>query len=320
METVFDTGSLPRPRRFQEWQAAICDLYAHVDVASDRQENWDGYVREAHFGSLTLTDTLLSRQVISRRRRHLARLDNDNYFLTIPQNGSIVCVQGGSDVMVNCGLAGLFTVAEEYDLHYASKVRAYYVELSREDFAARFSAKDRPPLTTTLNIGTGLGRIVAELCALLSAEAPRLDAVQRERLGQQFMDVLALAIQSRRSDEPVGDHLVQQARLRSIKDYIERHLANPNLSLASIARNNGISLRYLHHLFRAGHESAAEWIWHRRLQRCYDMLASPDFAHLSITEIAYSMGFSSSSHFSNLFRSTFGIRPSDARHARRRPI
>jgi len=33
----------------------------------------------------------------------------------------------------------------------------------------------------------------------------------------------------------------------------------------------------------------------------------------SITEIAYAMGFSSSSHFSNLFRAQFSLRPSDVR-------
>jgi hypothetical protein len=34
----------------------------------------------------------------------------------------------------------------------------------------------------------------------------------------------------------------------------------------------------------------------RRLQRCYDLLTSPVHQTRSITEIAYSMGFSSSSH------------------------
>jgi AraC-like DNA-binding protein len=51
----------------------------------------------------------------------------------------------------------------------------------------------------------------------------------------------------------------------------------------------------------------------RRLQRCYDKLAAPEHATLSITEIAYSLGFNSSSHFSNLFRAQFGVRPSDVR-------
>jgi AraC-like DNA-binding protein len=59
--------------------------------------------------------------------------------------------------------------------------------------------------------------------------------------------------------------------------------------------------------------SVTEWLRLRRLQHSYDLLASPRHAARSITEIAYSMGFSSSSHFSNLFRAEFGVRPSDVR-------
>ena len=62
--------------------------------------------------------------------------------------------------------------------------------------------------------------------------------------------------------------------------------------------------------------SASEWLRLRRLQRCHDLLTSPRHADQSITEIAYSMGFSSSSHFSNLFRAQFGVRPSDVRAER----
>ena len=106
---------------------------------------------------------------------------------------------------------------------------------------------------------------------------------------------------------------VQRARLRSVKAYIDAHLSDPTLSLVTIAKKNGISLRYLHQLFRLTDMSASEWMRLRRLQRCYDLLASPRHATQSITEIAYSIGFSSSSHFSNLFRAQFGVRPSDIR-------
>jgi AraC-like DNA-binding protein len=104
---------------------------------------------------------------------------------------------------------------------------------------------------------------------------------------------------------------VQQARLRSVKAWIEEHLAEPDLSLEKIAVHNGISLRHLHYLFRLTDMSASEWIWDRRLQRAYDVLTRPELGNLSITEAAYRSGFNSSSHFSTAFRRKFGIRPSD---------
>jgi len=115
--------------------------------------------------------------------------------------------------------------------------------------------------------------------------------------------------------QPADDRNVHRARLRSVQAYMDAHLSDPSLSLSAIARKNGISLRYLHQLFRLTDMSASEWLRLRRLQRCHDILSSPAQATRSITEIAYSMGFGSSSHFSNLFRAQFGRRPSDVRAA-----
>jgi AraC-like DNA-binding protein len=43
------------------------------------------------------------------------------------------------------------------------------------------------------------------------------------------------------------------------------------------------------------------------------MLLKEDNGGLSLTEIAYLVGFSSSSHFTTMFRRKFGVRPSDVR-------
>ncbi|MGO9686834.1 MAG: helix-turn-helix domain-containing protein [Beijerinckiaceae bacterium] len=49
------------------------------------------------------------------------------------------------------------------------------------------------------------------------------------------------------------------------------------------------------------------------MQRCYDVLTRPELNNLSVTEVAYRLGFNSSSHFSTTFRRKFGVRPSDVR-------
>ena len=178
--------------------------------------------------------------------------------------------------------------------------------------ARRFDS-GRPPLLRPIHLGQGLGRIAAEFCSSLASEGAGLDPDTRARLGEQFMDIFAMAISSEPGDQPEAESSVQQARLRSVKAYIDAHLSDANLSLMAIAKNNGISLRYLHQLFRQMDMSASEWLRLRRLQRSYDLLSSPRCAAQSITEIAYSIGFNSSSHFSNLFRAQFGLRPSDVR-------
>jgi AraC-like DNA-binding protein len=312
MDLVFSTESIDRMKRYAAWQGAICDVYVHVDVNAEQRSDYRGFIREARFGAITMTDVLLSEQKISRRHQHIARLDKDCYYIQFIQRGKINVLQAGKTLVTNAGAGAIFCATESYDLECIGEIRSFYLELPRKEFADRF-ANDRIPVAATMGTGRGLGRIAAEFCSMLASEGAGLDAEVRARLGDELMDVIALALDAGNGDEPSADHAVQQARLRSVKAWIEEHLTDPHLSLEAIAKNNGISLRHLHYLFRLTDMSASEWVWDRRLQRSYDVLTRPELGNLSVTEVAYRLGFNSSSHFSTAFRRKFGIRPSDVR-------
>ena len=312
MQVVFDSRTYAAPNRYQAWRDAICEIYLQVDCAAEEPADYSGFVREARFGAVTLTDSLLSPQSVRRQNRHIARFDKDCYYVGIEQIGRININQSGSSFMLRPGVGALYYASEPYHLQCDVKARQFWIELPRDAFDNRF-VSGRPPLLTPFNLNRGLGRIAFEFCSALAAEGEGIEPQSRAKLGDQFMDLLALALSCEPDHPAADDRSVQQARLRSVKAYIDGHLGDPNLSLLSIARKNDISLRYLHQLFRQTDVTASEWLRLRRLQRCYDLLCSPENSAQSITEIAYSAGFNSSSHFSNLFRAQFGVRPSDVR-------
>jgi AraC-like DNA-binding protein len=312
MQTIFDSRTLPASKRYRAWQDAICDIYFQVDCTPEERHDYDGLVREARFGSLILTDTVSAPQVVLRQNRHIARLDKDCYIFGLPQFGRGGLCQRDASFTMHTGAAGLFYASEPYDLRGKAPVRAFWMEIPQHLLASRFSS-GRAPVNTLLNVERGLGRIAAEFCTALAAESALLDDDARAKLGDEFLDILAAAIDAGLDREPTGEKAVRKARLRSVKAYIDAHLREPDLTLESIARNNGISLRYLHELFTAMETSVSDWIWLRRLQQCHALLTHPEHAARSITEIAFSMGFNSSSHFSNRFREAFGLRPSDVR-------
>ena len=312
MQVVFDTKPMAAARRRQAWRDAICEIYLQVDCAAEEAAEYAGFVREARFGEVTLTDTLLSPQSIRRQSWHVAHSDKDCYYAGIEQMGNLTICQGGSSFLLRPGIGSVYYANEPYELHCSVMSRQLWIELPRRAFDNRFES-GRPPLLANLDLSRGLGRIASEFCRVLAAEGADLDSQSRDKLGEQFMDIFAMALSGEPSRQPADDKSLQKARLRSVKAYIDAHLSEPDLSLSDIARNNGISLRYLHQLFRQTDMSASEWLRLRRLQRSYDLLSSSRYAAQSITEIAYSMGFNSSSHFSNLFRAQFGVRPSDVR-------
>jgi AraC-like DNA-binding protein len=311
VEEVFTTAKFAREQRYAAWQEAICDVYLKVDVASERREDYQGFIREARLGDVIITDTLLSQQQITRQSRHIAQLDKDCFYIQVIQQGHMNVEQSGKMLLSNSASAAVFSATERYTLHCHGKVRAYYIEVSREAFARRFP-NGRVPVVASIGSSFGMGRIATEFCASVAANAHELANTMRAKVGEELVDVLALALECGPERTTLAESAARQARLLSIKAWIEERLSDPALTLEKVARRNQISVRQLHYLFKLCDTTPSDWIWRRRLDRCYQQLAT-DLTGTSITEIALRNGFSSSSHFSTLFRRSFGIRPTEAR-------
>ena len=94
--------------------------------------------------------------------------------------------------------------------------------------------------------------------------------------------------------------------------YIVRQLDDPDLSPAKIAVENGCSLRSLHGAFCNHGLTVSGYIRQQRLEHCRRDLIS-DTNSMRVSDIAYKWGFADLSHFSKLFKSVFGVSPTEYR-------
>jgi AraC-like DNA-binding protein len=108
---------------------------------------------------------------------------------------------------------------------------------------------------------------------------------------------------------------VRSGRLAEAKRYIDRHLADPDLSCASVAAALRISVRSLHGLFEPTGTSFARHVQRRRLDECRSALVSTPAR--PVTDIAFAWGFSTLSNFYRNFQTAFGMTPSEVRAAAR---
>lgn len=95
-----------------------------------------------------------------------------------------------------------------------------------------------------------------------------------------------------------------------IKTYIRDHLRDPELSIEQIAAALHCSKRYVHMAFVGEATSIEKYLWSLRLEQCRRALETTAGPTSTLTALAFSWGFNSSSHFSRLFRDKFGIAPS----------
>jgi AraC-like DNA-binding protein/PAS domain-containing protein len=102
------------------------------------------------------------------------------------------------------------------------------------------------------------------------------------------------------------------AALRRVREYVDTHLGG-GMDLATLARVAGVSI---HHFARGFKQSAGvtphHYLTQKRVERAQDMLAH---TALSLSEIAYAVGFSDQSHLARHFRQMLGVTPGQFRWA-----
>jgi len=131
-------------------------------------------------------------------------------------------------------------------------------------------------------------------------------------LVEAALAVIGHAVRAEESAMPVRQ-TVADRRLQDVLRFIEIHLSDSSLSTSMVARGCGISPRYLSFLLRLKETSFSELVWEQRLQKAKSWLITSSPRDVSISEIAYGVGFKSPAHFSRMFKRVFKMNPREFR-------
>jgi AraC-like DNA-binding protein len=97
--------------------------------------------------------------------------------------------------------------------------------------------------------------------------------------------------------------------LQEIVSYLEKNIANPQLSVESLTKQAGMSRTTLYSkLLQLTGESPVEYIRSFRLARAAVLMEKSD---MTIAEIAYQVGFTTPNYFSRSFKSKYKMLPSE---------
>lgn len=106
---------------------------------------------------------------------------------------------------------------------------------------------------------------------------------------------------------PADQHLRDLARLRRVRDRIDREYAKP-LDVEALARGVGMSAGHLSRRFKQAYgESPYAYLMTRRIERAMALLRRGD---LGVTEVCFAVGCLSLGTFSTRFTELVGVPPS----------
>ena len=167
------------------------------------------------------------------------------------------------------------------------------------------------PTLPRISPATRMGATLFRLLTTLFRRAEVFTADEATSALDAYLEILASCLGN---DSPLRSVVSRPDRLgERIEGFIQDNLADPTLGPAAIAETVGISVRHLHRVFSARGRRVSDWIREQRLEHCSADFSDRRFSTKSITEIAFSWGFSDSAHFSRCFKLRFGVSPREFR-------
>lgn len=309
----FRTNAIPETHRFVAWNHVVNGWLLGVESnpVSDAPFRGSACLRalpEMRYGWGVLGGT------VNRRTRTLVAQDNDDLFLFVNSGGTLAVSQRRRETEIAAGGAYLMSCAEVGAYRWPEGMKLTVVR-TKLDGVSALVRNVYDSVGSALAPGNeGLRLLIRYLQVMHDAE-PLATVEASALVTRHVQDLLALALGAVGDARDVATARgLRAARLKTIKAYVERHLAWPELSPENVAPRFRISARTLQRLFEAEGTSFSEYLLARRLARAHAALGDLRGDARAIGDVALACGFGNISHFNRRFRARYGATPSEIRN------
>jgi AraC family transcriptional regulator, positive regulator of tynA and feaB len=310
--TSFHFNTAASKNAGRAWHDFIDEKFGLSSVNIGDEATFAGDIRCSPLGFLTLAQLRASRELSERSKAQVARARNENFVIVLLRAGKLEITQAGRECRLGPNMFTLFDCNVPYTFRHGGPTEVVDVIVPAGAMRARLKAPEAC-LAQPRCAASGLARVMADMLPSLAREAPRIPGKAADDCAREVADMMGVLFDSGGDDLPVGESAVRSAIYRRCAAFIENNLDDPRLGPANIAVAAGISVRYLHKIFRGSGESVGDHVRRLRLARSYEQLTDGRKTGLTIKEIAFRCGFKSPQHFSDAFRSHHGTSPTEAR-------
>ena len=294
-----------------DWATFITRNLCRFSFRTRKEANFEvnASVRSGDGFMVARFKTIAGNAELDRGRADILSDGQDAYALYMPIRGQHEISQLGRRERCIPGSVMLVTMAEPLLHTKLGDNDTNYLFLPREFVDQRLMRAEERCVRPVV-AEQGLQRLLCESISAYQSTASELSDAQFQSVSRVIGDLVLLAISG--SADLMSDlRSVRAGNLGRAKRIIRARLTDPDLSLADIAVECGLSLRYLHALFRDEGCTIGEYLKRERLQRAHRLLEISDPSNVTVTEVALACGFSNPSQFSTAFRRGFAVSPKD---------
>ena len=310
---LISTRSVAPARRAEFWRDLVCDVFVRLDCTKI-DPAFRGSLRTTHLSDIQLSEIDTEAHAVARGRHHLNRVDDEAVLLSVQHAGRCRVAQDGRVAELLPGDCGVYAANRPYTLTFDEPMSETILKIPRAVLSARFVDVDRL-CARRIHGSDPHAQIFRMYLEALRNRTHGFDPSDKSKLAGCLLDLMSLAVHASLGPAGAPPSPGRSHHVFRIKAFIEQHLADPDLTVDLVAQRHGMSARYVQKLFEDEGLSPARWIWKRRLTKCREALAAPEFRAQTITEIAFRWGFSHPAHFSRAFKAAFGQTPREFRNS-----
>lgn len=291
------------------WREASRPFYETTPEIGNESQGVEGTMRTRQVAELWIGSITFNAQRYNRDRRIIAESCLDQYLIAVITAGEMTGDFAGTSVSARCG-----------DICVLDLAQALKSEVTTGGtLSALIPRRTLARATGHANLHGLLFKAHLPMTKLLTAYLGALNDLggvpsddEAFSVQDALVTILAAAI---RGEQPhgAGDRQALSMVLRQrALDFIDYNINNPNLGPDSIIQHLNVSRAHLYRAF-AEDGGIASIIRNRRLDAALLELLRTGSKARSVSEISFSLGFSSAAHFSRCFRTRFGLAPNEAR-------
>src|SRR5258707_14169650 len=298
------TSGLAAKKQIQYWSDALTDLCGQFDVDPLEASSFEGRINYTTVSKLKLCQIGGSQHRLAHTASR-AKLGSHPFVKILFQTYGISHFeQGGRRIEVMPGDCLAYDVSCPHTIVSPTLTRHEVVIVPKELLLER-GFRLAKMSACKLSARNGTGRIAYNFVHAAFDEATKLSPNNAIGVADALIDLLLLPL---REPDAMFDRVGAEAMYIRSQFFIRDHRRDPDLSIDQISAALSCTKRYLHMLFSDRGTTISDYIRQARLQNCRQELETQ--AGKTITDVAFSWGFSSSSHFSRVFRKYFGVVPS----------